>query len=531
MTDNRMTLFCLVDGEATSTAFSITIPLNDTVGDLKNLIKTRKANDFSDIDANHLTLWRVSISDDNQGVPITIVSLEKKTELNNPRTRLSKLFLTSPDDNTYIIVQRPPPGSSSKRMRLDKDTLMVAIEAAGLTEKAAVKGQYDLTRLDNKERVSLLGFMGHSIVMSDSFMSLSSTALGLHDADIKGMDKLSAPRGRVLPVVETNDLYIRQSYKDLYDKILGKFENKRPYDPECKKHVVVTGTSGIGKSAFLVYFAIRLLAEGDDNNPSMIIFHTKRKDECYVFGGRSFIRSGNIEDFRPFLTVPDTWYLVDSSPEPVLDRAKTIISASPRTLASERHQYQDVDKRVTFRYYMAPWNLKELDICRNSVACFQEVPPEMMRELYSEIGGVPRYVLEIPMRELKLNPNGLDLAKASARYYLEQALNNIMDPITMMQYFVQGKKTLEFSGRLIHRWPSDDEHRQFRLEWASANIARRVSELLTEEACTKILKQLIIDPEGSASGIMFEAYVLRTFRTGGHTFDFKDLETGHFKLL
>ncbi|KAF9316071.1 hypothetical protein BG003_002377 [Podila horticola] len=492
MTDNRITLFCLVDGEATSTAFSIKIPLNDTIGDLKNHIKTRKANDFSDIDANHLTLWRVSISDDNQGVPITIVSLEKKTELNNPRTRLSKLFLTSPDDNTYIIVQRPPPapkrdreedvGSSSKRMRLDKDTLMDAIEAAGLTEKAAVKGQYDLTRLDNKERVSLLGFMGHAIVMSDSFMSLSSTALGLQDADIKGMDKLSAPRGRVLPVVETNDIYIRQSYKDLYDKILGKFENKRPYDPECKKHVIVTGTSGIGKSAFLVYFAIRLLAE-------------------------------------------------DSSPEPVLDRAKTIISASPRTLASERHQYQDVDKRVTFRYYMAPWNLKELEICRNSVAGFQEVPPEMMRELHSEIGGVPRYVLEIPMRESKLNPNGLDLAKASARYYLEQALNNIMDPITMMQYFVQGKETLEFSGRLVHRWPSDDEHRQFRLEWASANIARRVGELLTEEACTKILKQLIIDPEGSASGIMFEAYVLRTFRTGGHTFDLKDLETGHFELL
>ncbi|KAG0009098.1 hypothetical protein BGZ81_003632, partial [Podila clonocystis] len=65
MSDNRMSLFCLVDGEATANAFSVKVSSNDTVDDLKDLIKTKKTNDFSDIDANKLTLWRVSIPDDD----------------------------------------------------------------------------------------------------------------------------------------------------------------------------------------------------------------------------------------------------------------------------------------------------------------------------------------------------------------------------------------------------------------------------------------------------------------------------------
>ncbi|KAF9217666.1 hypothetical protein BGZ59_001596 [Podila verticillata] len=41
-----------------------------------------------------------------------------------------------------------------------------------------------------------------------------------------------------------------------------------------------------------------------------------------------------------------------------------------------------------------------------------------------------------------------------------------------------------------------------------------------------MLKMLINKPYGSASGITFEAYVLRTFRDGGHTFELKNLQTG-----
>ncbi|KAF8923569.1 hypothetical protein BGZ58_002786 [Dissophora ornata] len=101
MTDNRLNLNCLIDSDPISKAFLLTITSIETVGELKQLIKTENAVNFMDVDAGSLTLWRVSIPDDD--------SLDDKTELNNPRTRLSKLFSESPDDNTYIIVQPPPP--------------------------------------------------------------------------------------------------------------------------------------------------------------------------------------------------------------------------------------------------------------------------------------------------------------------------------------------------------------------------------------------------------------------------------------
>ncbi|KAK5796884.1 hypothetical protein F5H01DRAFT_401134 [Linnemannia elongata] len=542
MNDNHLTLFCLVDGEATSNAFPVEIESTKTIGDLKGLIKTKKTNDFQDVDADKLTLWRVSIHDDDDNdLPVLLdsVPVKKKLRVTN---KLSMVFDADlPEDTIHVIVQRPLPvakrdreedaGPSSSRKRHRPHTLKDAIEEAGLTEKAVVDDQVYLSRLSRKERVSLLASIGQDIAGDDIFSSLSRTALELHGANIKDMDKISAPRGILLPVVDTNDIYVREAYKDLYDTILGTFENNTPYTGnELKKHVIVTGTSGIGKSAFLVYFAIRLLAESDDDNPPIIVFHTKRSAKCYVFGGRSTVRSGDIETFEPFLSLPDTWYFVDSTPDPVLGRAKTVISASPKTLFSEAHQYQDVDKRVAWRYYMAPWSLEELKKCRISVVGFEVVPLEAVEELYSKIGGVPRYVLERPMQNLSLRPNDLERAKVMACERLEQALDRVKDPVILMQYFSQGRDTLDFSSRLIHRWPMDD-HDTFRLEWASTYVAEKVAALLSQDTCTQMLKKLVMDPNGSASGIMFEAYVLRTFREGGHIFELKDLETGQSARL
>ncbi|KAF8910309.1 hypothetical protein BGZ58_005912, partial [Dissophora ornata] len=241
--------------------------------------------------------------------------------------------------------------------------------------------------------VALLGVLGEDILATDYFKSLIMAAVELRNADIGELDKIKAPLGSKFPVVQAGDLYVRQTYKELYGDILKMFKEE-----DGEKQIVVTGTSGIGKSVFLVYLVIRLLVESDVDNPPIIIFHTKQSKKCFAFGGYSTVRSGDIDDFAPFLTLPDTWYLVDSSPEPVLDKARTVIAASPKTLFSGANPYQDVDKDVAWRYYMAPWSLEELTTCRSSVADFNVVPLEMMEKLYSRIGGVPRYVLARPMK-------------------------------------------------------------------------------------------------------------------------------------
>ncbi|KAF9943665.1 hypothetical protein BGZ72_003579, partial [Mortierella alpina] len=71
---------------------------------------------------------------------------------------------------------------------------------------------------------------------------------------------------------------------------------------------------------------------------------------------------------------------------------------SPRTLFTDDYQFKYVEKEVSWRYYMAPWDLEELKKCWTCVADFKVVPLEIVEELYARIGGVPRYVLQWPRK-------------------------------------------------------------------------------------------------------------------------------------
>ncbi|KAF9555551.1 hypothetical protein EC968_008844 [Mortierella alpina] len=112
MTNNLLTLFCLVDGEAASNAFPVEIELTKTIGELKKLIKVEQSPDFDDIVANNLTLWRVliPINEDNDELPLLLNNVpQKERKKLGPATRLSKVFPDDlPEETVHIIVQRPP---------------------------------------------------------------------------------------------------------------------------------------------------------------------------------------------------------------------------------------------------------------------------------------------------------------------------------------------------------------------------------------------------------------------------------------
>ncbi|GJJ72954.1 hypothetical protein EMPS_05312 [Entomortierella parvispora] len=475
---DTLTFFCLISGNHRASAFKIRIrdPLAD-VADLKGAI----FNKFPNVNAINLVLWKATVpankSRGEEGV-IELGSLDDKTEL-DPRTRLSKL---SVDDNTYIIFKRPKAlkrdgeegaESSFKRQRLesrlDSTTLKRAIASANLTQQAVVKGGVDLSRLNNRQRVTLLGFLGQDLLVTDDFNSLVLAAVELRNVDIGELGEITATGDLKFPIVQAGDLYIRDTYRELYGAIVKTFESG-------VNRIIVTGTSGIGKSVFLVYLAIRLLAESD----TIVIFHTNRGDECYAFGGRWTVRYGKIEDFRPFLTLSETWYLADSSPAPELSKARTVIAASPEILFSESVSYHNIDKNVAWRYYLAPWTLVELTTCRNIVKDFNRVPLHVMDDLYLKIGGVPRYVLARAMQEVIISPDNLESVIERSSERLVRALNNVYDPVMMRQLLARGKDSLEFSSALVHPWPVGD-HRDFRLEWASTYVAEKITNLLNQD--------------------------------------------------
>ncbi|KAF9554275.1 hypothetical protein EC968_009721, partial [Mortierella alpina] len=113
MTDNLLTLFCLVDGEPTFNAFPVGIESSKTIGDLKELIKTALSPQFDDIAAKDLTIWSVSIpdDDDDEEIPIMLDNVSSKDKKKLRATRgLLEVFPVKPSKNTiHVIVQRPPP--------------------------------------------------------------------------------------------------------------------------------------------------------------------------------------------------------------------------------------------------------------------------------------------------------------------------------------------------------------------------------------------------------------------------------------
>ncbi|KAI8345006.1 hypothetical protein B0O80DRAFT_29769 [Mortierella sp. GBAus27b] len=112
LTDKQLTLFCLIEGEATDNAFPVSTSSAATVGELKDLIKTKNPDTFNGVDARNFTLWHVCIAiTDNEELPILLDSLDEKKKL-RPATRISKVFTEElPEETVHIIVQPPPSGT------------------------------------------------------------------------------------------------------------------------------------------------------------------------------------------------------------------------------------------------------------------------------------------------------------------------------------------------------------------------------------------------------------------------------------
>ncbi|KAI9239573.1 MAG: hypothetical protein BYD32DRAFT_434770 [Podila humilis] len=107
-------LYCLDDGESPSHAFSVKIPSTDEVDDLRKLIMAEKSPEFDDIAADKLTLWSVSIAndDDYDEIPILLDNLTDQDKKLKPTTKLSKVFdVDLPEETIHITVRRPAPAA------------------------------------------------------------------------------------------------------------------------------------------------------------------------------------------------------------------------------------------------------------------------------------------------------------------------------------------------------------------------------------------------------------------------------------
>ncbi|PKY57413.1 hypothetical protein RhiirA4_509890 [Rhizophagus irregularis] len=101
-----ITLLCIVKGNTLANAFPVHIDKNSLVGDLKDVIKAKKAPEFDNFPADKLKLWKVEIPDDHDD-QLRNLSLHDNDELLATK-KISKYFTASPpEEHIHVIVKSP----------------------------------------------------------------------------------------------------------------------------------------------------------------------------------------------------------------------------------------------------------------------------------------------------------------------------------------------------------------------------------------------------------------------------------------
>ena len=92
-------LYCWVRGEEVSSAFGVKISRTETVGALKETIKTAKQADFRDVDANALVLYK----------PLSYVPRPYKENLSNTTLSEQTQLLEVADGELSEVFPELPP--------------------------------------------------------------------------------------------------------------------------------------------------------------------------------------------------------------------------------------------------------------------------------------------------------------------------------------------------------------------------------------------------------------------------------------
>ncbi|KAF9920462.1 hypothetical protein BGZ67_001263, partial [Mortierella alpina] len=101
-----ITIFCIIDGQPSSSPFCIKISNGFTVDDLKTSIKTKQFQLFKNIEAISLRLWRVLIDEASHHDKVVLLSdvsaMDKKLLMSTDR--LSAVFPKPPSEGYIHIV-------------------------------------------------------------------------------------------------------------------------------------------------------------------------------------------------------------------------------------------------------------------------------------------------------------------------------------------------------------------------------------------------------------------------------------------
>ena len=115
---DEIRLWCWVYRDDVNSLFPVNIPKNNTVGDLKDIIRDKGFIRFRDVEAQMLSLYKVSLADDEDlEQALEGLTLGPHGRL-RPMEPLSLVFPTPPPERHVHIVVTTPTGESRRRSQL-----------------------------------------------------------------------------------------------------------------------------------------------------------------------------------------------------------------------------------------------------------------------------------------------------------------------------------------------------------------------------------------------------------------------------
>jgi hypothetical protein len=293
-----------------------------------------------------------------------------------------------------------------------------------------------------------------------------------------------------------SSVFIRHCYPKLLATALSIIET--PGTP----HLVILGNPGIGKTYFGYVILLYLARLG-----STVVYESGKAKCRYLFSADG-IFIGTQDDFRGYLNITTTVYIVDAS-KPVDVAAKTILLSSPRRDV----WYKFSDDHCDIRY-MPIWSYEEIELCRG--ALFDHLLSAEVKSLYGKWGGIPRYVLE-------------NAGKPFQQSKLDNAITAV-DLDLLVKAIGNPEASDSATHRLLHLNVADDFgtiHYLFASEYVADQVYLQLYTRKRDELIQFLGVSQGVGDVGVLRGVLFERHAHAVISNGGE-FQIRELLDSNF---
>ena len=178
---------------------------------------------------------------------------------------------------------------------------------------------------------------------------------------------------------ELPQMFIRDCYPEYYD-----FVNELM--AEGKRYIVVTGTPGIGKSVFYLYFFEKHKAENPHQRIVVASYSIKKNlQECKVWDPDT----NELVEHESLPKLEGALYLIDGVPDTLPKRTSnfTVMFTSPDIaffvkMAKHQERYAEI--------YMPGWSWKEVQDGNKALGL--KIDPKTLNQRWQFFGGTPRFL-------------------------------------------------------------------------------------------------------------------------------------------